>query len=74
MTYLSKLRAELAETNIDVLAPEAAFMVKGGTSYGGSKGGSKKKNSGGKKKSNKGGYGGYGGYGGGNGCNCGCGH
>lgn len=66
MTYLSKLRAELAETHIDVLAPEAAFMVKGGSS----KGGSKKKKSG-KKNSKSGGYGG--GYGGG-GCNCGCGH
>jgi hypothetical protein len=69
MTYLSKLRAELAETQIDVLAPQAAFMVKGGTSSGyASKGGSKKKKSG--KKNSKGGGGNSGGYG----CNCGCGH
>jgi hypothetical protein len=63
MTYLSKLRAELAETHMDVLAPQAAFMVKGG----GSK--SKKKSKKNSKKNSKGGNN----YGGGYGCGCGCG-
>jgi hypothetical protein len=71
MTYLSKLRAELAETQLDVLAPEAAFMVKGGTS---SYGGSKKKSKKSRKKSGKKNSKGNGGYGGGWGCGCGCGH
>jgi hypothetical protein len=64
MTYLSKLRAELAETHMDVLAPQAAFMVKGG---GSSK--SKKKSKKNSKKNSKGGNN----YGGGYGCGCGCG-
>ncbi len=70
MTTLSTLRTQLAETQIDVLAPEAAFNVKGGWSSGSSSSGSKKNKSA-KKKSKSGGYS-SGGYS--SGCGCTCGH
>jgi hypothetical protein len=69
MTNLSTLRAELAEKNLDVLAPQAAFMVKGGSSSHYSNGSKKNKSN---KKSNKKNSKGNGGYGGGWGCGCGC--
>lgn len=71
MTYLSQLRAELAETNMDVLAPEAAFFVRGGKGKG--KGSNKSSGSKSGKSSKKGrkghGHGhGHGGWG--NRCCC----
>jgi hypothetical protein len=61
MTNLSTLRAELAESKMDVLTPQTANMVRGGKN-------SKKNKSG--KKNSKGGNN----YGGGYGCGCSCGH
>ena len=67
MTNLSQLRAELAETKMDILAPEAAFFVRGGK--GKSKGSNKSSGKRSGKSSKKGGHGhGYGGWG--NGCCC----
>jgi hypothetical protein len=72
MTNLSTLRAQLAENNMDVLTPQSANMVKGGSSSYGYGNGSKKNKS--KKKNSKGGNNYGGGYGGGYGCGCSCGH
>ncbi len=63
MTNLSQLRAELAETKMDILAPEAAFFVRGGK--GKSKGSNKSSGKSSKKRRNGHGHGGWS-----NGCCC----